>query len=156
MSTAYIGIGSNLGDREKNCLDAIGLIEERGMTVMARSTMIETEPWGVTDQPKFINMAVRVETDLSPEELLAALQDIERTFGRVRKEKWGPRTIDLDILLYGDLVIDSEQLKIPHPLMHERDFALRPLAEIAPDVVHPVLKKTLKELCMALMKEMRA
>lgn len=146
MALVYLGLGSNLGEREKNCLEAIRLLKDNGVAVVRQSSLIETEPWGMTDQPHFINMAVRAETDLSPEPLLALLMKIETDMGRIRKVKWGPRIIDLDILFYDDQVIRNSDLTIPHPLMHEREFVLRPLAEIAPDKVHPLLKKTVRKL----------
>ena len=146
MTTIYIGIGSNLGNREENCGKAVEVLSQRGIRVVRASSMIETEPWGVRQQPRFINMAVEAETSLGPEELLAVLKDIEDELGRVPDVRWGPRTIDLDILLYGDLVMKTPELEIPHPGMKDRDFVLRPLAEIAPDMVHPVLKKSIREL----------
>ena len=146
MSRVYIGIGSNLGNREENCKRAIELLPENGIRVAGCSSMIETEPWGVTDQPRFINMVIETETALGPEELLKALEKIERDVGRVPEVRWGPRAIDLDILLYNNLVMKTPDLEIPHPEIKERDFVLKPLAEIAPDVMHPVLKKSIKEL----------
>ena len=147
MPTAYIGIGSNLGNREKNCEKSIQLIEEdSGIKVTKRSSMSETEPWGIKDQPKFINMAVEIVTDLEPEALLSLLKKIETESGRRPGIQWGPRVIDLDILFYDDLVLKTQGLEIPHPQICERDFVLIPLKEIAPDKVHPVLKKTIKEL----------
>ena len=146
MSVVYLGLGSNLGEREKNCLEAIKLLKENGIAVVRQSSLIETEPWGMTDQPHFINMAAEVETGLPPHQLLALLMSIENKMGRDRTMKWGPRIIDLDILLYDDLIIDTEELTVPHPFLHERDFVLRPLAEIAPDKVHPLLKKTVRKL----------
>jgi len=146
MSTAYIGIGSNLGSREDNCKSAIRHLIDNGIKVLKLSSMTETEPWGVKEQPKFINMAVEVETSLSPEELLHLLKKIENKTGRQPAVHWGPRVIDLDILLYDDLVLKTHELEIPHPHLAEREFVLRPLAEIAPDKMHPVLKKSIKKL----------
>lgn len=146
MAVVYIGIGSNRGDRTANCLRAVELLRTKGVSVTRASSLYETKPWGKTGQPDFINMAVQAETALSPAETLRALKDIERDMGRTPAERWGPRLIDLDILLYDDAVIDSEQLRIPHPLMQERAFVLTPLAEIAPDSMHPVLKKTVRQL----------
>jgi 2-amino-4-hydroxy-6-hydroxymethyldihydropteridine diphosphokinase len=146
MATVYIGIGSNLGDREKNCQHAIKLLQKKGITVTKRSSLYETEPWGLKDQPYFINMAIEIETALEPKELLRILKDIEREIGRKESSKWGPRIIDLDILLFDNIIVNEDNLKIPHPLMHERDFVLKPLCEIAPDKRHPVLGKTIKEL----------
>jgi 2-amino-4-hydroxy-6-hydroxymethyldihydropteridine diphosphokinase len=146
MSTAYISIGSNLGNREENCKKSISLLIDKGLSIRKQSSMIETEPWGVEDQPAFINMAVSVETPLPPEKLLILLNEIEIDLGRTKTFRWGPRIIDLDILFYDDLVMEKPVLSIPHPHINDRDFVLRPLAEIAPDLVHPVLKKTVKEL----------
>ncbi len=146
MSIVYIGIGSNLGNREENCLRALALLSVRGIIIRKRSSLYETEPWGVEDQPKFINMAAEVETELGPGKLLETVKSVEEELGRKEGYRWRPRVIDLDILFYDNLVMDSPDLKIPHLLMHERKFVLRPLAEIAPDKVHPVLKKTIREL----------
>lgn len=108
--------------------------------------MHETEPWGVKDQPRFINMTIEIETGLESKELLRILKIVEKELGRKESFKWGPRSIDLDILLFDDLVLKEDNLEIPHPLMHERDFVLKPLCEIAPDIIHPVLKKKICDL----------
>lgn len=146
VAKVFIGIGSNLGNREKHCSDAIHLLETSGISVLKRSVMIETKPWGVTDQPEFINMAIEIETDLRPDELLALLKKTERAVGRTDTVRWGARVIDLDILLYNDSVLKTPQLEIPHPRISEREFVLRPLAEIAPDTIHPVIGKSIRKL----------
>ncbi len=146
MNTVYLGIGSNLGDRRDNCRRAVEELNSRGLTVTRTSSQYETEPWGVREQPRFINMAVETRTELPPLEVLRVIKEIERDLGRRETRRWGPRVVDIDILLYGDTVVDEPGLAIPHPHMHERGFVLKPLSEIAPDVLHPVLKKTVKEL----------
>ena len=154
MTTAYVGIGSNLGRRLQNCKKALKLLEQKGIRIKKVSGAFETKPWGgreggadlMSGQRDYINMAAAVETDAGPRALLGALLEVEAEMGRVRKRKWGPRNIDLDLLLYGDEVIDLPGLKVPHPLMHEREFVLLPLAQIAPDAIHPVLKKTVRQL----------
>jgi len=146
MSNVYIGIGSNLGDRQGNCRNAIALFAENRINVTKVSSMIETEPWGVKDQPGFINMAVEAETGMEPEELLETLKKIERDMGRVTDVRWGPRLIDLDILFYDDLVFSTPDLEIPHPYIQEREFVLKPLAEIAEDFMHPVFRKNVRQL----------
>ncbi len=146
MSEAYIGLGSNLGNRKRNCENAISLIIENRINVLKRSTMLETEPWGIKDQPKFINMVIKIDTIREPEDLLNLLKDIESAVGRTQTFRWGPRIIDLDILLYDNLIINMDNIQIPHPGIKDRTFVLRPLAEIAPDKIHPVFKKSIKEL----------
>jgi 2-amino-4-hydroxy-6-hydroxymethyldihydropteridine diphosphokinase len=150
VAIAYIGIGSNLGNRQENCLNALELLGKKGIIVKKRSSMLETKPWGVKDQPRFINMAIEIETGLDPKELLKILKNVERELGRKESFKWGPRSIDLDILLFEDLVLKEDDLEIPHPSMHERDFVLKPLCEIAPDIIHPVLKKKICNLAQEL------
>ncbi len=150
MSVAYIGIGSNLGDREFNCKQAIGLLRQKGTTVSKESSLYETKPWGVRDQPLFLNMAIEIETDLKPFELLNTLKDIEKEMGREETFLWGPRIIDLDILLYDNNIVDEEGLRIPHPDMQDREFVLRPLCEIAGNVTHPLLLLSMGELLQRL------
>jgi 2-amino-4-hydroxy-6-hydroxymethyldihydropteridine diphosphokinase len=146
MPVVYLGIGSNVGRREDNCLRAISFLEKNGLKITKRSALYETEPWGVKDQPEFINMAVEAETDVSPRELLSLIKKIESEMGRLPGKKWGPRVIDIDILLYDMLIMNEDELIIPHPLMHERMFVLAPLSEIAPEKVHPVINRTIREL----------
>ena len=146
MAIVYLGIGSNLGDRKANCMAAVEKLNGRNIRVTKTSSAYETRPWGLTEQPDFINMAVEAETPLSPLELLAAVKEIEQDMGREDTRRWGPRKIDIDILFYNDSVVNTGGLRIPHPLIRERDFVLAPLAEIAPDKMHPVLKKTVRQL----------
>jgi len=150
MSVAYIGIGSNLGDREFNCKQAIGFLRQKGTTVRKESSLYETKPWGVRDQPLFLNMAIEIETDLKPFELLRTLKDIEKEMGREGTFLWGPRIIDLDILLYDNNIVDEKGLRIPHPHMQDREFVLRPLCEIAGYVIHPILLSSIEELLQRL------
>ncbi|MCX5749883.1 MAG: 2-amino-4-hydroxy-6-hydroxymethyldihydropteridine diphosphokinase [Candidatus Saganbacteria bacterium] len=145
--TAYLALGSNVGDREEYIEQAITILKETpGIKVVRRASNYETEPEGKRSQPAFINSAVEIKTTLDPDKLLATLQGIEDTLGRERGIEWGPRIIDIDILLYKDLVMSEDDLSIPHPLLQERMFVLEPLKEIASRVVHPVLETTIFEL----------
>ena len=148
MATVYLGVGSNVGDRQAHIQKAVALLREHEhVQVSAVSSLIETEPAGGVPQGKYLNGAIQIQTDLMPNDLLSALKGIERRCGRVKHEPNGPRTLDLDILLYDDVVIvEGKTLSIPHPRMAERAFVLKPLAEIAPDAVHPRLQKTVREL----------
>jgi 2-amino-4-hydroxy-6-hydroxymethyldihydropteridine diphosphokinase len=138
VTRAFVGLGANLGDREETIVEAVRLLGERdGVHVVAVSTLRETDPVGVVDQPRFLNGAALVETDLGPRELLDALLAVEHELGRVRDERWGPRTIDLDLLVYGEIELDEPGLTVPHPRLHERSFALEPLAELDPELAIP-------------------
>ncbi|OFW53187.1 MAG: 2-amino-4-hydroxy-6-hydroxymethyldihydropteridine diphosphokinase [Actinobacteria bacterium RBG_16_67_10] len=138
MPRAYVGLGANLGNREEMLQHAIALLSAAdGVEVLAVSELRETDPVGVVDQPPFLNGAAAVDTTLSARELLDTLLAIERSLGRVRAERWGPRTIDLDLLLYGDEIVDEPGLRVPHPHLHERRFALEPLAELDPELAIP-------------------
>jgi len=137
VTRAYVGLGSNLGDREATLRRALDLLGER-VAVVAVSSFRETEPWGFADQPWFLNAVAAVETDAPPRDLLDELLAVERELGRTRDgPRFGPRTVDLDLLLYGDEVVDEPELTVPHPRLHERRFALEPLAELVPALVVP-------------------
>lgn len=146
MAIAYIALGSNLGDKEKNLRRALLLLMQQGVEVVRVSSFLSTEPYGVTDQPQFLNAVACVRTSLAPLALLDVLLATELAMGRVRLRHWGERNIDLDLLLYEDVVLDTPRLHLPHPDMQNRDFVLLPLAEIAPELKHPTLQKTIWEL----------
>ena len=153
MAEVYVGLGTNLGDKEQNLRDAVQKIEEQIGKVVSLSAFYVTAPWGFASENSFLNAAACVDTDLSPLEVLRETQLIERELGRTKKSVDGvysDRLIDIDLLLYGDKILQDERLSLPHPLMAERKFVLEPLAEIAPDVVHPVLHKTIRDLCLVL------
>jgi|ERR1700722_299529 len=149
MTLAYLSLGANLGEREGQLREAIRRLEIAGRVVSV-SSFYETEPVEMTNQPWFANCAVALETDRTPNQLMTELLNIEEKMGRQRVQKKGPRRIDLDILLFGNEVIESPSLTIPHPAMHQRRFVLEPLAKIAPEAWHPVLRKTVRELLDAL------
>ena len=143
MAIAYIALGSNLGDKEKNLRRALLLLTQQGVEVVRVSSFLSTEPYGVTDQPQFLNAVACVRTSLAPLALLDVLLATELAMGRVRLRHWGERNIDLDLLLYEDVVLDLPRLHLPHPDMQNRGFVLLPLAEIAPELKHPTLQKTI-------------
>ena len=147
MSTVFLGIGTNLGDRESNLREAILKIEEHIGMVLKSSAVYETAPWGFDAENDFLNMVTEVSTSRTPDEIMKQILMIESMLGRDRsQDRYSSRVIDIDILLYDNLVIEQKGLKVPHRLMHERKFVLVPLCELAPDMVHPVLKKSMKVL----------
>jgi 2-amino-4-hydroxy-6-hydroxymethyldihydropteridine diphosphokinase len=148
MHTAYIALGTNLGNRLANLKAALSAFTPQ-MTVTAKSHVYETPPWGYTDQPAFLNQAVKVETYLAPEALLRHLKRLEVALGRDPSFPNGPRLIDLDLLFYDDVVLETPALRIPHPRLHERAFVLVPLNDIAPELVHPEFRKTIGEMLAA-------
>ena len=144
---AYIGIGSNVGNKVHQCEQAISeILRCDNHKLLAKSSFFKTQPIGYTSQDWFVNGVIKIETDLEPLNLIRVLKTIESQLGRTETFQWGPRTIDLDILLFDNREMGTEELQIPHPLLHERQFVLIPLAEIDRDLVHPVLKKTVGEL----------
>lgn len=147
MVTAYLGLGSNLGDREANIRSALAAIGRLDKCELIRSSSLyETDPVGIREQPDFLNAAAEIRTELTPEELLTALREVELATGREKTFKWGPRIIDIDILLYGDERLAGDNLEIPHPEMHKRAFVLTPLAEIAPMARHPETNLTIRQM----------
>jgi len=149
MKGIYIGLGSNLGDRRENLSQAAAALPPR-VSLAAASPIYETDPWGYLDQPAFLNQVWEVETILSPLDLMKYLKQIERELGRQVTFRNGPRVIDLDILFYGDRILDKDRLVIPHPRLHERAFVLVPLADLAPDLYHPVFGKTIRVLLQSI------
>jgi len=145
MAITYIALGANLGDRAVSLRAAIERLGALGI-VEAVSPFVDTTPIGYTEQPRFLNAVARLRTNLPPRDLLRKLLEIEASLGRVRTIRWGPRVIDLDLLLYDDTIIDTPDLIVPHPRLHERRFVLEPLAALAPDLVHPLLKRTVSVL----------
>jgi 2-amino-4-hydroxy-6-hydroxymethyldihydropteridine diphosphokinase len=147
MTTAYIGVGSNLGEKHKNCLKAIEMVGQiPGCKLIENSDLYLTKPVGVEDQDWYVNGVITLRTDLSPQDLLNGLMSIEEKMGRVRRERWESRIIDLDILFFGQEIINEKDLKVPHPRLHSRRFVLVPMTQIAPDLTHPSLGLTMAEL----------
>jgi 2-amino-4-hydroxy-6-hydroxymethyldihydropteridine diphosphokinase len=151
MTLAYIGLGANVGDRAAFLSQALALLEIPGkLEVLRRAGFYETEPVGNEDQPWFLNTVAEIDTVLSPHLLLAHTQWIERRMGRLQREPWGPREIDLDILLFGDQILDTVELKIPHPELHRRRFVLVPMCELAPQWMHPISRRSMRDLLTSL------
>ena len=144
--TIYIGLGTNLGERVLNLHNSKLFLEASIGSIKAQSSIYETKAWGVEGQPDFLNQVVAIDTSLTPPQVLDTMLAIEDAMGRVRERKWYTRLIDIDLLLYGSLIIKEDNLAVPHPYIQDRNFVLRPLAEVAGDIVHPVLKKSIKEL----------
>ncbi len=149
MEKIFLGLGSNLGQRKENIKKAIKLLAQNINNIKVASFFV-SKPVGITDQPHFVNTALIGFTDLSVTDLLKFVKSVEKAVGRKERYRWGPREIDIDILFYGNLVLETENLIVPHPRLHERDFVLKPLLELEPEFVHPVFNKTLRELYMDL------
>ena len=146
MEEAYLLLGSNLGDSKKYISDAVAEIGKQLGVITGQSSLYQTASWGKTDQPDFINQVISLKTNLNPRQLLDNILVIEKILGRERLEKWGSRTIDIDLLFYGNEIIESEVLTVPHPFLHQRRFTLMPLVELNPDLIHPVFNETVEEL----------
>ncbi len=148
MQLCFLSLGTNLGNKQENLQTAIQHITKKVGKVVAQSSIIETEPWGFTSENSFLNMVIQIETNLSPFEILKKTQKIEKLMGRTHKtqDSYQDRIIDIDLILYDNLILDTPELRLPHPLFHQREFVLKPLCEIAPEYIHPILGKPIKEL----------
>ncbi|HOZ38051.1 MAG TPA: 2-amino-4-hydroxy-6-hydroxymethyldihydropteridine diphosphokinase [Anaerolineaceae bacterium] len=149
MTCVFLGIGTNLGDRERNLQEALAVLSQK-MVILKESSIYQTAPWGYLDQPVFLNQVIKAQTDLSSLNLLGFLTETEKLLGRQANFRYGPRLIDLDILFYGNRIIQTPRLQVPHPRLTQRAFVLIPLAEIAPGFVHPQNKQTITQLLAAL------
>jgi 2-amino-4-hydroxy-6-hydroxymethyldihydropteridine diphosphokinase len=152
MSIAFVALGSNMGDRKSYIRMAIDSLINQGIKILKESTIYETEPYGYEEQDKFLNGVIKIETHMTPGDLLETLMKIEDEIGRVRIIRWGPRVVDLDIIFYENQIINDVNLKIPHPDMQNREFVLKPICEIEPNYEHPILKKTMIELYEELLR----
>ncbi len=146
MEEIYLGLGSNIGDRKKHITQAINKIETHIGPCLQQSSLYKTAAWGKTNQSYFINQVIQISTSKAPIDILDGILDIERQLGRVRKEKWGERTIDIDLLFYGSEIVELPRLLVPHPFIAERRFVLAPLYEIAPDFIHPIFERSIGSL----------
>ncbi len=146
MERIYLLLGTNLGKLKENLMNAIEELSKSGIKILKKSKIYKTKPWGKKNQPDFLNMAVEAETNLTPEKLLQTIKEIEKKLKREKTEKWGPRIIDIDILFYGNRIVNEPELKIPHPYFFERNFAIIPMADIAPDFIPPAQNKSIKEV----------
>jgi 2-amino-4-hydroxy-6-hydroxymethyldihydropteridine diphosphokinase len=144
--TYHLIIGGNLGDRVARLAQARTLLAEKAGEIVNVSAIYETEPWGYTEQPLFLNQAIEMHSSKTPLIFLETIKDIEKEVGRTKAEKWHARTMDIDILLCGDEIVKQDRLEVPHPLLHERNFVLIPLMEIAADLIHPILKKSIEDI----------
>jgi dihydroneopterin aldolase/2-amino-4-hydroxy-6-hydroxymethyldihydropteridine diphosphokinase len=146
MSIAFVALGSNMGDRKNYIKIAIDALGNKGVTILKESRIYETEPYGYEQQDKFLNGVIKIETQMTPNELLNTLLEIENDIGRIRTIKWGPRVVDLDMIFYENQIVDEVNLRIPHPDMHNREFVLKPICDIEPNFEHPIFKKTMLKL----------